>query len=111
VRCDACINADPGQTIEVRGRRAKAIAARRRQAKAWEAAGGEGTFDPHQWPRIQAGLTGIKLTDIMAATGFAKSFASVVRAGKSRPHPAHWPALLALAVLHGDTVRPGLPPH
>ena len=103
VRCNACIDNDPGQTSEVRGRRAKAIAARRPQAAAWEAAGGEGTFDPNQWPSIQAGLTGVKLADIMAATGFAKSFASVVRAGKLRPHPAHWPALLSLTERHPRT--------
>jgi ABC-type ATPase with predicted acetyltransferase domain len=30
VRCEACIEADPGQTLEIRGRRGAAIAARKR---------------------------------------------------------------------------------
>jgi CRISPR-associated endonuclease Cas1 len=96
VRCDACINADPRHNDEVRGRRSKAIAARRRASNAWESAGGLGTYDPDAWPTIQAGLVNVKLAEIIAATGFSKSFASVVRAGKSRPHPASWPALSAL---------------
>jgi CRISPR-associated protein Cas1 len=96
VRCESCIAADPRQTGEVRGRRAKAIAARRREADAWKDAGGLGTYDPDAWPQIQAGLINVKLAEIVAVTGFSKSFASVVRAGKSRPHPSSWPALQSL---------------
>jgi len=93
IRCDACVAADPTNSVEIRGRRGKAIAARRAQAAAWEAAGGAGTFDPTDWARIQPQLVAVKLADIVAATGFSKSFASVVRAGKSRPHPSHWPSV------------------
>jgi CRISPR-associated endonuclease Cas1 len=45
VRCDGCIDADPRQNAELRGRRGRAIAARRRTAAAWEASGGDGPFD------------------------------------------------------------------
>ena len=97
VRCNACIDADPSQTPVVRGRRAKALAARRRQQVAWETSGGAGTFDPQVWPTIRAGLAAVKLADIMAATGVSKSFASTVRSGSSRPHVSLWPALADLA--------------
>jgi len=96
VRCEACMHADPRQTVEVRGRRARAIAGRRTLAQAWEAGGGAGTFDPDAWPAIQATLVGVKLADIVSATGLSKSFASVVRAGKSKPHPSLWPTLMKL---------------
>jgi hypothetical protein len=97
VRCDTCIDADPRQTSDVRCRRASAIAARRRASEDWDAAGGLGAFDPDDWPAIQAGLADVKLSDIVAATGLSKGFASVVRAGNTRPHPSHWPALAALS--------------
>jgi CRISP-associated protein Cas1 len=97
VRCQACIDADPRQTTEIRGRRAKAIAARKRTYREWEQAGGIGDFDPTSWDRIATGLKKVRLRDIMNATGLSKSFASTVRTGKWRPHVSHWPALAALA--------------
>lgn len=97
IRCDPCIDKDPRQTPEIRGHRAKAIAARHRISAAWEAGGGHGTYDPDAWPGIVAGLANVKLADIVLATGLSKSFASAVRAGKYRPHPSHWPSLARLA--------------
>jgi hypothetical protein len=38
----------------------------------------------------------VKLTDIMAATGFSKGYASHVRAGKYTPHVSTWEALLGV---------------
>jgi hypothetical protein len=96
VRCNECIDRDPGQTPEARGRRAKAIAARRATDRAWQSGGGEGTFDANEWPAILEGLQSVKLSEITSATGLSKSFASAVRAGKHRPHPSHWEALKAL---------------
>jgi len=107
VRCDVCVDADPGQTQQIRGRRGKAIAARRRSAQAWESAGGQGTYDPKAWPDILAGLADVKLSAIVAATGLSKSFACVVRAGKSTPHPSHWPALAALGATQNLPRAPG----
>ena len=104
VRCDACIEADPRQTPAVRGRRAKALAARHRKQAAWASGGGAGAFDPNVWPTIQTGLAAVRLADIMAATGVSKSFASTVRSGASRPHISLWPALAELA---GVPLTPG----
>jgi CRISP-associated protein Cas1 len=97
VRCDTCVATDPRQTAEVRGRRSRAIAARRAADRAWTAGGGEGDYDPGDWGTIQVGLQGLKLTDIMAATGLSKSFASAVRSGKHRPHMSHWATLAQLS--------------
>jgi len=96
VRCQDCINADPRQTAELRGRRGNAIAARKRTNTAWQEAGGLGDFDPNAWEHIAAGLKTVKLNDITKATGLSKGFASTIRSGKYRPHPSHWPALAAL---------------
>ena len=46
VRCDACIAADSSQSPETRGRRGRAIAARRRIAVEWDAAHGEELVRP-----------------------------------------------------------------
>ena len=100
IRCDNCIEKDPRQTPEIRGHRARAIAARHRTSAAWRAAGGKGTYDADAWPAILAALADVKLADIVAATGLSKSFASVVRAGKSQPDPSTWPALAALGSAH-----------
>jgi hypothetical protein len=98
VRCDACIAADPSQSREIRGRRGRAIAARRRVATEWDAAHGDEPYDPDLFRRdILPGLTDVKLTDIMAVTGWSKSFASRVRAGRSVPHVSTWTALAELA--------------
>lgn len=97
VRCAACIAADPGQNATVRGVRGAAISAAKTRQAAWTRAGGAGEFDPGAWPAILDGLTGVKLADIVAATGLSKSFACTVRAGRHRPHLSHWPALAALA--------------
>jgi CRISPR-associated endonuclease Cas1 len=97
VRCAVCMAADPSHTAEKRSVRGRAIAARKQAQKAWEEAGGYGTFDPTIWPDIHAGLTNVTISDIVAATGLSKSFVSRIRTGHHRPHPSHWPALAALA--------------
>ena len=104
VRCDACIAADASQTPEVRGRRGRAIAARRRVAAEWDIAHGDEPYDPERFRRdILPALADVKLAEIMAVTGWSKSFASRVRAGRSIPHVSTWPALTVL----GEVVRPG----
>jgi CRISPR-associated protein Cas1 len=97
VRCDNCIDNDPRQTAEVRGRRSRAIAARRAADRAWTSGGAEGSYDPADWEQIRAGLKGVKLNEIMAATGLSKSFSSAIRSGKHRPHASHWTSLARLA--------------
>ena len=89
--------ADPSQSPEIRGRRGRAIAARCRIAVEWDAAHGDEPYDPDRFRReILPGLAGVKLVDIMAATGWSKSFASRVRAGGSVPHVSTWRALANL---------------
>jgi len=94
VRCDACIEADPRQTPEIRSRRGQAIAARKRAL---------GLSDPSRelgraWYRsnVLPRLAELKLRDIMAATGYSKSHASELRRGIWTPHPSTWAALASL---------------
>lgn len=105
VRCQTCIGADPRQAPELRSRRGAAISARKRTQAAWDAGGGSGAFDPEAWPGIRAGLAGVKLAEITAATGLSKSFASAIRAGKSTPHPSLWAALAELGAATAPTLR------
>jgi hypothetical protein len=98
VRCDACIAKDPRQTPELRGRRGAAIAARRRAQEEWEQNHPDAPFDEERFRRyILPGLQQATLAQIMAATGFSKSFASAVRRGRYVPHVSTWPALAELA--------------
>ena len=94
VRCEACIESDPGQTPEIRGRRGAAIAARKRALREWEAANPDTTYDPERFRReILPGLAGVKLSEIVEAIGYSKSYASAIRAGKQIPHVSAWGAL------------------
>jgi hypothetical protein len=52
------------------------------------------------WPK----LAGVKLAEIMEATGYSKDHCSTIRAGTWTPHVSIWPALAKLVGLHG----PGL---
>jgi hypothetical protein len=97
VRCDACIDADPRQTPELRGRRAAAISSRRRKEAQWEDANPEVYWDPDYLDReIQPRLGTMRLQDIMEVCGVSKGTASCWRSGKWTPHPSHWAALAEL---------------
>jgi CRISPR-associated endonuclease Cas1 len=98
VRCDSCIEADPRQAPEVRGRRGAAIAARKRALREWDAANPGAAYDPELFGRdILPRLATVKLAEIMSAAGCSKSYASQVRAGKFTPHVSTWVALGELA--------------
>jgi hypothetical protein len=97
VRCDACIDADPRQTAELRGRRGAAIAARKRALHQWEESHPEADHDSDFFRReILPGLQGVRLSEIMEAAGMSKAFASQVRAGTYTPHVSTWEVLGAL---------------
>jgi len=97
VRCDACIEADPRQAPEVRGRRGAAIAARKRALRAWDEVHPDAQYDPQLFRReILPRLQGVKLADIMAASGMSKGFASDIRRGRYMPHVSTWRALAEL---------------
>jgi CRISPR-associated endonuclease Cas1 len=102
VRCDPCIAADPQQTPEVRGRRAAAIAARKRGLREWDEANPGQAFDPDYFGReILPKLATVKLADIMEAAGVSKSYASTIRSGRFTPHVSTWGVLAEL----GDSAR------
>jgi hypothetical protein len=93
VRCDTCIAADPAQAPEIRGRRGAAIAARKRALSEWDKANPDAVYDPELFRReILPRLAGVKLSEIVEATGLSKSYASQVRAGKFTPHVSMWRA-------------------
>ena len=99
VRCEACNEADPGQSAQVRASRGRAIAARKRALKDRVAAFGA-DLDPalyreRIWPRLGA----VKLAEIMEATGYSKGHCSTIRAGTWTPHVSTWPALASLVGL------------
>ena len=72
--------ADPSRSPGVRpraGDRGRPV-----DAVEWDAAHGDEPYDPDRFRReILPGLAGVKLVDIMAATGWSKSFASGTRRG------------------------------
>ncbi len=97
VRCDACIEVDPRQSAELRGRRGAAIASRKRALRQWEASHPDAAFDPDLFRReILPGLQGVRLSEIMEAVGISKGYASQVRAGRYTPHVSTWGALVQL---------------
>jgi transcriptional regulator with XRE-family HTH domain len=78
----------------VRGRRGAAIAARKRALTEWEQANPGTVYDPEWFAReVLPGLAGVKLSEIVEATGMSKAYASDVRRGKWTPHVSTWPAL------------------
>ena len=97
VRCEACIDADPASTPEVKRRRGAAIAARKRALAEWDKANPGAVYDPELFrqeilPRLQT----VKLSEIAAAAGCCKASASDIRRGKWAPHVSTWSALAAL---------------
>lgn len=104
VRCDDCIAADPAQSTEVRGRRGRAIAARKRAQAAWSNAHGDAPYDPELFKRdILPRLTEVPLDAIMDAAGCSKSSASDYRTGRRSPHVSLWHALADLVGLEASS--------
>jgi hypothetical protein len=100
-RCPTCWAAQPGQGETTRRKRGRAIAASRVELERWKAEHPGAAADPETfWREILPGLQKRKLTEIMAATGMAKSSASSVRAGIRVPALRHWSALAELANTH-----------
>lgn len=97
VRCADCLDKDPAQAPEVRSRRGKAIASRKRALAEASTAGLPPACDG-AWYRsaILPRLAGHKLVAIMDATGYSKGHASTIRRGTWTPHPSTWAALAAL---------------
>jgi CRISPR-associated endonuclease Cas1 len=97
VRCEACIDADPTSTPEIRGRRGAAIAARKRALTEWNRVNPDTVYDPDLFRReILPRLRTVPLTEIMEAAGCCKASASDYRRGKRTPHVSTWRALAEL---------------
>ena len=102
VRCEACIAADPASTPEIRGRRGRAIAARKRALTEWDKANPGMVYDPELFRReILPRLRTVPLAEIMEAAGCSKASASDYRRGKRTPHLSTWAVLAALV---GETL-------
>ncbi len=102
VRCEACIDADPAQMPEIRGRSGAAIAARKRELSQWEQANPGVNYDPELFRRdILPMLRTVKLNEIVEAIGCSKASASDIRRGKRTPRVSAWTALAGLVKL-GD---------
>jgi len=98
VRCEACWSKTPTQSREVRRRRGRAIAASVAGVHDWRTEHPNSERPPAEaFAPIRERLAGVKLAEIMAATGLAKSSASQVRSGRTVPHVRHWSALARLA--------------
>ena len=97
LRCDRCRENIPGQSRAVRRRRGRAIAAAHAGLSDWRAEHGSSRPPPEAFAPIRKSLAGMKLAEIMAATGLSKSMASQVRSGRTTPHVRHWAALTELA--------------
>jgi hypothetical protein len=100
VRCEACWSKTPAQSAEVRRRRGRAIAVVVAGVHDWKAEHPDAARPSAEvFAPIREGLDGVKVADIMAATGLSKTTASQIRSGRVLPHVRHWPAVTELA--HG----------
>jgi hypothetical protein len=98
LRCPTCWATQPGQEEATRRKRGRAIAASRAELERWKSEHPDARTDPEAFRReILPGLQQVKLTEIMRATGMAKSSASMVRSGMRVPALRHWRALAELA--------------
>ncbi len=97
VRCEACIDAAPASTPEIRGRRGAAIAARKRALTEWDKVNPGAIYDPELFRReILPWLKTVPLAAIMESAGCCKASASDYRRGKRTPHVSAWGALADL---------------
>jgi CRISPR-associated endonuclease Cas1 len=98
--CSTCLDHEvPGQAEHHRRRRGRGIAASRAELERWRAEHPGAKVRPADFEPVRAGLAKVKLSEIMAATGVAKSTASMIRSGRHVPALRHWEALAELAGL------------
>ena len=93
IRCESCIEDDPSQTPGIRKSRGRAIASRKAATAEWERLNRGVAYDPELFSReILPKLANVKLQRIVEVTGFSKSYAPTIRAGKWTPHISTWVA-------------------
>jgi CRISPR-associated endonuclease Cas1 len=98
VLCEPC-QTGAGHTAAVRQTRGRAIAARKRTLKERVEAFGTDVDPAVYRERIWPKLAGMKLTEIMQATGYSKGYCSTIRSGRWTPHVSTWSALAGLVGL------------
>jgi hypothetical protein len=86
---------DPSTTPEVLAKRSLLSTRNRLAEVAWTDDGGD--YSDERWSEIVPGLHLVRVGEIMVACGVSKSYASLVRNGKRKPHPRHWNALITLS--------------
>jgi hypothetical protein len=59
---------------------------------------------------MRAELAGIANPVIMSALGVSVTYAVAIRAGRRRPHPRHWEALVELGRCHKLTIAYSIVP-
>jgi CRISPR-associated endonuclease Cas1 len=96
VRCPDCWDAQPGQDVETRQQRGRAIAEARVKLEVWKT-GPDVIPADTDFEVIRSGLADVPLRVIMEACGVAKSTASAMRAGRYTPARRHWAALEQLS--------------
>jgi hypothetical protein len=86
---------DPSTTPEVLARRSLLSTRNRLAESAWVDDGSD--YSDEHWLEIVPGLQQVRVGEIMAVCGVSKSYASLLRNGKRKPHSRHWPHLIQLA--------------
>lgn len=97
IRCDTCIDTDPGQAPALRAKRGQAIASRKRALRERADAGLPEHCDRDWYRREILPLpANLKLAEIMVATGCVEGLRVGFRKGTCVPHVAAWAALCEL---------------
>jgi hypothetical protein len=85
---------DPSATPEAKAKRSLLSTRNRFAESAWVDDGGD--YSDERWLQFVPGLVRVRVGEIMIACDVSKSYASLLRNGKRKPHPRHWPKLIAL---------------
>ena len=62
------------------------------------------TSEKLDWEQIQQGLANASTSAIARQIGVSRCYATLIRAGRRRPHPRHWGALAALVCIPAGCV-------
>jgi hypothetical protein len=86
---------DPSTAPDVLAKRSLLSTRNRLAESAWVDDGGD--YSDERWLQIVPGLQRVRVGEIMSVCSVSKSYASLLRNGKRKPHPRHWPSLIQLA--------------
>jgi CRISPR-associated endonuclease Cas1 len=86
---------DPSTTPEVLDKRSLLSTRNRLAELGWVDDGGD--YSDQAWLELYPKLQHVRVDEIVAACGVSKSWVSLIRNGKRKPHPRHWASLIQLA--------------